>query len=497
MARLPDHPATDNRSTAAVDVDPRLRPTPRQELIAVGTTVFERRQAPASTIRHSLAETRQDVFWLDDVERPAYPALAGEAAADLVVVGGGYTGLWTALRAKERHPDLRVVLLEAREIGWAASGRNGGFCDASLTHGRENGLSRWPDELDQLERLGRENLDGIEQTVARYGIDAEFERTGELSVALEPHQLEWLAEEDGFLDAAAVRALVDSPTYLGGVWSKDDTALVHPAKLALGLARAAADLGVEIHEHSPVRALDDGPVVRTDGGSIRARQVALATNVFPSLLRRNRLMTVPVYDYVLMTEPLSDEQRAAIGWQGRQGLADMANQFHYYRQTADHRILFGGYDAVYHYGKRVRSAYENRPETFERLANHFFTTFPQLDGLRFTHRWAGAIDTCSRFCAFFGTARRGTVAYAAGFTGLGVGASRFAADVMLDRLSGERTERTELKMVRERPIPFPPEPAAAVGVAATRWAMDRADHNEGRRNLLLKTLDAVGMGFDS
>jgi glycine/D-amino acid oxidase-like deaminating enzyme len=198
-----------------------------------------------------------------------------------------------------------------------------------------------------------------------------------------------------------------------------------------------------------------------------------------------------------MTEPLTAEQRAAIGWQGREGVADLANQFHYSRLTADDRILFGGYDAVYHYGRRVRSRYEERPATYERLAGHFHTTFPQLEGVRFSHRWAGPIDTCSRFCAFFGAARGGTVAYAAGFTGLGVGASRFAADVMLDLLAGEPTERTELRMVRERPIPFPAEPAAFAGVQAVRWATDRADHHQGRRNLLLKTLDALGMGFDS
>jgi glycine/D-amino acid oxidase-like deaminating enzyme len=237
--------------------------------------------------------------------------------------------------------------------------------------------------------------------------------------------------------------------------------------------------------------------VQTAAGQVHAQSVALATNVFPSLLKRNRLMTVPVYDYVLMTEPLSTAQLGDIGWTNRQGLADLANQFHYYRLSADNRILFGGYDAIYHYGRRVNPAYENRPETFAKLASHFFTTFPQLEGLNFTHRWAGAIDTSTRFCAFYGTARAGKIAYAAGFTGLGVAATRFAGDVMLDLLAGEKTERTELRMVRERPLPFPPEPAAALGINVTRWSLDRADHRQGRRNLILKGLDAVGLGFDS
>ena len=168
----------------------------------------------------------------------------------------------------------------------------------------------------------------------------------------------------------------------------------------------------------------------------------LATNVFPSLFRRNRLYTVPVYDYVLSTDPLTDEQLGRIGWQGRQGIGDSANQFHYYRLSADNRIVWGGYDAIYHFGRKVDPAYEHRPQTYERLAAHFFLTFPQLEDVRFSHRWAGAIDTNTRFCAHWGTAHRGRVAYVNGFTGLGVGAARFAADVCLDLLDGAPTRRT-------------------------------------------------------
>ncbi|WP_062461368.1 NAD(P)/FAD-dependent oxidoreductase [Demequina soli] len=462
----------------------------------MGTTVFERHPAAASSIASMLEGSRLSPFWTDDAPGPARPSLAGSHRADLVIVGGGYSGLWTAVQAKERQPGLDVVLLEARRIGWAASGRNGGFCEASLTHGRENGESRWPDEIDQLDRLGMENLDAIEATVARYGMDVDWQRTGALSVAVEPHQVEWL-EGPGGLDAEATRALVNSPTYLAGHLSPDDTALVHPGKLARELARVAEDLGVRIFEGSPVTAVEDGPAVRTRDGIVRAGKVALATNVFPSLLRRNRLMTVPVYDYVLMTEPLTSAQLAEIGWEGRQGVSDMANQFHYYRLTADDRLLFGGYDAIYHAGGRVRASYQDRPESYEKLASHLLTTFPQLDGIRATHRWAGAIDTSTRFCAFFGTARGGDVAYSLGFTGLGVGATRFGAAVMLDLLAGDETERTRLRMVRERPLPFPPEPVASLGINATRWSLDRADHREGRRNLLLRGLDAVGLGFDS
>lgn len=459
-------------------------------------TVFERQAPDAAVVRAALANSRLTPFWLDNVARPSYPRLDTDAAADLVIVGGGYSGLWTALLAMERNPSRSVIVLEARRIGWAASGRNGGFCEATITHGEENGRRRWPDEAAELERQGLANLDELEATVSRYGMDVDFERNGSLTVATEPHQVEWLRGE-GFLDADEVWSKVHSPTYLAGNLDTRHTALVHPAKLALELARVATDLGVEIFEFTPVRSVKDGPVLVTDRGRVTAGQVALGTNAFPALLKRNRLMTVPVYDYVLMTEPLTAEQMASIGWEGREGLVDSSNQFHYYRLTADNRILFGGYDAIYHSGRKVRRAHEDRPESYERLASHFLTTFPQLTGVRFTHRWAGAIDTCTRFTAFYGTARGGDVAYALGFTGEGVGATRFGANVMLDLLEGADTERTRLQMVRERPLPFPPEPFATVGINATRWSIDRADHNKGRRNLLLKSLDAVGMGFDS
>jgi glycine/D-amino acid oxidase-like deaminating enzyme len=468
-------------------------------------TVFERLPPTASAIDHALATVRSSVFWIDDAPAETFPRLRGEERADLVIVGGGFCGLWTALRAKERNPDRSVVLVEARRIGWAASGRNGGFAEASLTHGTDNGMSRWPDDMPTIERLGEENLQGIIDAVARYDMDCDLTIPGLLHVAVEEYQREQLERSASahaqYLDADQTRARVNSPTYLASMRHDSGLALVHPAKLATELARVARQLGVRIFEQSPVDALgrdeQGGVVVRSAEGVVHARQAVLATNVFPSLLTRTRLHTVPVYDYVLMTEPLDSSQLADIAWDGREGVSDSANQFHYYRMTADDRILFGGYDAVYHYGRKVRSAYENRPESYRKLASHFLTTFPQLDGIRFSHQWAGAIDTCTRFCAYFGTARGGTVAYAAGFTGLGVAATRFAADVMLDRLDGAATERTELKMVRDLPLPFPPEPLAAIGINLTRWSLDRADHQHGRRNLLLKTLDAVGLGFDS
>ncbi|MFI6288788.1 NAD(P)/FAD-dependent oxidoreductase [Streptomyces sp. NPDC051018] len=469
--------------------------------------------APAAmTFASSLSDAQPLSYWLDDPARPApLPALTGDEHCDLLVVGGGYSGLWTALLAKERDPGWDVVLIEGHEVGWAASGRNGGFCAASLTHGLGNGIARWPGEITRLEELGARNLDAIEETVARYGIDCDFERTGSIDVATEPHQVAELGEMyegaaglgfDGLelLDQDAMRAQVDSPVFLGGMWDRRGTAMLHPARLAWGLKQAALGLGVRIYENT--RGLDiassaSGAAVRTPYGRVFARRVALGTNVFPSLVKRVRPYTVPVYDYALMTEPLSEEQLSSIGWKGRQGVGDMANQFHYFRLTADHRILWGGYDAIYPYGGRVSAEMDHRPETYLKLARHFFRYFPQLEGVRFSHAWGGAIDTCSRFSAFFGTAHGGKVAYAAGYTGLGVGATRFGGEVMLDLLSGRRTERTELEMVRTKPLPFPPEPVAWAGIGLTKWSLARADANGGRRNAWLRTMDRLGLGFDS
>ena len=390
------------------------------------------------------------------------------------MIGGGFSGLWTALLAKEANPGRSVVLIEGNRVGWAASGRNGGFCDASLTHGADNGRERFPAEFDTLQRLGAENLTAIEAAIGRYGIDCDFERTGSITVATEDYQVDGCArpptadggDVPGRRGGAGRGELPHLPG--GHVGQGRHRAWSHPARLAWGLAAACERIGVRIAERTPATGLAsdaDGVTVRTRDGVLRARRVALGTNAFPSLVRRLRPYIVPVYDYVLVTEPLSPAQLAAIGWRNRQGVGDAGNQFHYYRLTADNRILWGGYDAIYHFGREVRRAYDQRPATFAKLAGHFFTTFPQLEGIGFSHRWGGAIDTCSRFCAFFGTAHRGRVAYALGYTGLGVGASRFGARVMLDLLSGEPTELTQLRDGPQQAGPLPARAARLPGRA--------------------------------
>jgi glycine/D-amino acid oxidase-like deaminating enzyme len=427
--------------------------------------------------------------------------LVGDREADLVVVGAGFTGLWTAIIAKRRDPSRDVMLLEAQHVGYGGSGRNGGFVSDSLTHGLAHGLALWPGEVDAIAVLGRENFDGLRSDVEQQGIAADLRVTGKTLVATTPHQAAGLpalgkvlaehGEHVELQDAAAVRADVDSPTYLGGLRIRSGSGTLDPAALAVGLRDWADRLGVRRHEQTPVTAVEPGAVV-TPRGRVRTRRVALATNAYPAPVRRLRKYVVPVYDHVLVTEPLTQEQWASLGWRERQGVTDAGNQFHYYRPLADGRILWGGYDAIYYFGSSTSEAREQRDASHRLLARHFFETFPQLAGIRFTHRWAGLIDTSSRFVPYVGVDRSGSIGHALGFTGLGVAYSRFAAGALLDVLDGG----TARAFLTKRPTPFPPEPLRYFAVQATRAALAREDRT-GRRGAWLRMLDRFGVGFNS
>jgi len=469
---------------------------------------FNNRIRPQSL--NALAEVKYQPFWLDDSARPEpAPALTSSIQADLTVIGAGFTGLWSALLAKQQFPTREVIVLEAGEVASGASGRNGGFVASSLTHGFQNGKSRWRKELPALVELGHRNLDDIEATVKEFKIDCDFLRSGELDVATEKYQAEQMPQEaedsarygerKRFLNQEEIRARVHSPSYLAALYDPN-VAMVNPARLAWGLKRACKELGVKFYEHTQVLQMEEnraGVLIKTQYGQVESRRVALATNAFPPLMKHLSFYIVPVYDYVLTTEPLSAAQRDSIGWKNREGIGDGGNQFHYYRTTEDGRILWGGYDAVYYRNNGVAPQLENHPQSFAKLSEHFFQTFPQLSGLKFSHAWGGVIDTCSRYSVFWGTAFRGKLSYALGYTGLGVGASRFGALTMLDLLEQRETERTALQMTRQKPFPFPPEPFRAPIINFTRWSLNQADENMGRRNLWLKILDALKLGFDS
>ena len=452
-------------------------------------------------------------YWLDaSPAGPRRPPLRGVIAADVAIVGAGFTGLWTAIALTETDPSLRVVVLEAASVGFGASGRNGGFCMASLTHGLANGIRHFPDEVAILEREGVDNLRALVAFTREHGIDCDLEETGDLTVADEPYQVdelrEWVdeaaawGEELEFLDRDAVRAEVHSPLWQAGVHSPPGRAvLVDPAKLVRGLARVCEERGIVIHEDTKVRGVERLAgrvrVSTADDATVVADHVVVATSAYSGWLGRLSSLFVPVYDYALVSDPLTPEQRESIGWKRRQGMSDASNQFHYFRLTADDRILWGGYDAIYYPNNGVGPAFDRRPATFDRLDAQFRRAFPQLADLAFPYRWGGAIDTTSRFTVTFGQALGGRLTYALGYTGLGVGASRWAGGVVRDFVLRPDSDLLRLRFVRSRPFPFPPEPLRSLAVNTVRHELDRADRNEGRRSILLRTLDAIGIGFDS
>jgi len=450
-------------------------------------------------------------FWLDREQAVRYPALDETVDADLAIIGAGYTGLWTALEVLERDPGCRVVVLEAERVGYGASGRNGGFLDPSLTHGLQNGIRHFPDEVTVLEELGVDNYRRIRERFATYRIECDFEPVGTMEVATRSHEVdglrEWgeLAAAHGqrvdFLDGDAARERLHSPVLLAGVRRPDAGGILDPAKLARGLAIAVWGAGGTIHEESPVtevRADGARVTVATATGRVRADRAILATNAYSgALARRTRRRFVPVYDYVLVSEPLDDRRREAIGWRGREGVSDSGNRFHYFRLTADDRILWGGYDAVYFPGGRVDPAHDLRAATFETLEANFAAMFPALRGLSFPYRWGGPIATTTRFTPTFGHLHGGRVLYALGYTGLGVATTSFAARILGDMLLDPGSELLDLGYVRRAPFPFPPEPLRTLVVGATSRALARSDERAGRRGPWLNMLDRLGVGFDS
>ena len=270
----------------------------------VGVT---QRTADISAARRSFADASPLSFWLDSPQAPE-PATPfyGRDECDLAVVGAGLTGVWRPCSPRSTTPTRDVVLLEGGRVGWQASGRNGGFCMATLTHGIANGLSHFPEELETLERLGRENLDEVERAVARYGIDCDWRRSGAIGTAMAPWQVGELAstrdravalgEDVEWLDGPAMRAEVASPTYQAGLWKKDGCAMVDPAQLVWGLARAARGLGVRVCEHTRVEKLERqgaGLLLTTPGGRLTARRVMLATNALPALVPRCAAVSCP------------------------------------------------------------------------------------------------------------------------------------------------------------------------------------------------------------
>ena len=458
----------------------------------------------------SLKDTQFYPLWHDSDTKPEpCPPFSGDEKCELLIVGGGFTGLWAALQAKERMPDIDIILIEATFVGDGASGRTGGMVAKDLAHGETNTDYHFPNEADRIEELGKINYREFVESIKKYNIDARLEEAGFMDIALHDYQTDILRKEyeekveQGadwtWHDQDDIQQIVKSPLYKSGVHQRDRGAIVDPARLCWGLKKVILDLGVRIFEGTPMQSTDPhGKGMKTvcEKGSIRSEKVLMATNAFKSPMPAIRKSVIPVWDYQVATEPLTPAQHESIGWKEPFGLGDIDNMFHYYRMTKDNRITWGGGGSVcYYYGSRTDQGVADQRDRFERLSKSFFETFPQLEGVNFTHRWSGIIASSTRFCMVPGVAYDGRVSWAVGYTGLGVCASRFGARVGLELLGYQPSDILDLQFVRKKAMNWPPEPLRWFGVTMTRHAMMKADANNGKQGLWLKLLDKLNIGF--
>ncbi|MGH9366540.1 MAG: NAD(P)/FAD-dependent oxidoreductase [Thermoanaerobaculia bacterium] len=467
-----------------------------------------------------LLTTRQDLpqppieaacYWLATRPAHAIEPLSGDRKADIAIVGAGFTGLWTALFLKELVPSLEVALLEQAVAGYGGSGRNGGIIGETLDHSHELAAAHFgQEEARELARLGRENLDELERFLAERHIDAEFERSGQLTVALTPRHVAQLEASAAFahrlglsdwklLSASEAQAEVHCPLYRGALLAPRNGVL-HPVKLLDGLRREALRLGVRVFERTPVSGFSFSrgrALVRAGSGTVAADRVVLATNAYTHRLRPGLLSRfLPLYDYILVSEPLTGAEREAIGWRKARGVIDARTFFNYYRLTSDGRILWGTSDAAYYPGNRVDEGCDHSASHYASLQESFRRHFPQLASLRFPYAWGGPICSTTRLTPFFGKAARGRLLYALGYTGHGLGSTRLAGKILAHLALGRQSPLLELAMVRRKPFPYPPEPLRAPLVRTVTRALRGVD--EGRRpTLLLRALSALGIDFSS
>jgi glycine/D-amino acid oxidase-like deaminating enzyme len=436
--------------------------------------------------------------------------VAGDIDVDVAIVGGGFTGLWTALSLKDLEPSLSIAILERETAGFGASGRNAGIVGETLDHSHELAIAHFGlDEARQLARIGRENLDGLERFLVDRRIDAGFRRPGQLTVALSDGHVEALesavraAESVGasgcrLLSGAEARGEIESPLYRGALLAPRN-ALVDPVALVDGLRGEAEWLGVAVFERAAVEGIEfprDRVRLRCGERSVRARRAVLATNAYTHrLFPAFALRFLPLYDYILVSRPLTGPEWRSIGWRSGRGVVDARTFFNYYRPTGDGRILWGTSEAAYYPGNRVDPACDHSPAHYAALRESFRRHFPQLAHLEFPFAWGGPIASTTRLTPFFGT-MRGRLAYGLGYTGHGVGSTRVAGRILAHLALEKESPLLELSMVRKKPLPYPPEPLRRLAVAAVTRSLRRVDAG-GRPDLLLRILDLAGIGFSS
>jgi glycine/D-amino acid oxidase-like deaminating enzyme len=431
-------------------------------------------------------------YWLSLDPYEPNPPLEGDVETDVAIVGGGFTGLWTAYHLLKADPGMTVAILDANAIGYGASGRNGGFA-MTLIHRSLAGLvyAVGPEHAKALHHAAEQSVRGIERVCAEEGIQADLQPNGLITVSNNPLQDNVIrrdvetAQRLGiggitYLDRHAVQSAVHSETFRCGMREATCT-LLNPARLARGLKRVVERLGARIYEDTPMTCLapsDRDVAVVTPRGRVVAQRVVLAANAYSSRIPHLRRYVMPFYSYILLSEPLTAEQWARVGWAGREGMEDRRVFLHYFRPTIDGRLLWAGRDAPYHPdGPHPR--YDRDDHVFRRLEETFAWTFPQLHDVRFEYRWGGPIGVTGEFLPLVGWLKGERIAYAFGYNGHGVAithlASRAIRDLILDRDSDER----RLAIVNRKPVDLGPALLRDPLVRATvKYQLRRDD--EGR-----------------
>jgi len=446
----------------------------------------------------------QSCYWLATrVNTEPSPPLREDCKTEVAIIGAGFTGLWTAHFLKQLKPDLDIVVLEQGVVAYGGSGRNAGMISNCIDHSHGLAITHFGrEEAQRLAQIGLQNIDEL----ADYASDCDFERTGQLQVALTQAHMEECQRNaavardlgiDGYriLSAEAVRREIDSPLYLGGLFVPG-TGIINPVKLADKLKNENQRAGVRLFEQTQVLEIKEASA-RTRDGSVSAGTIILATDAYTHHLFPHLLWHfIPLYDYILVSEPLTPEQRAAIGWRNRQGVLDGRTFFNYYRLTADDRILWGTSEAMYYPPNRVDDSCDHSERHYAGLRASFRRHFPQLANLQFPYQWGGPIASTTRLTPFFGTLENGRILYALGYTGHGIGSTRLAGRILAHMALSRPSELLSLKMVTSKPFPYPPEPLRSLAVRAITGSLQQVD--AGRRpNLLLRLLDAFGIGFSS
>jgi len=444
--------------------------------------------------KQALSNTTFDTYWLDSLEAVEdEPALTTDIDCDLLIVGGGFCGLWSAIHAKQANPQRDVVLIEAKSVANGASGRPAAIMSTSVMHGIDNTERMFPGEVDELEKLGRENMDGFKATIEKHNIDCDIEWGGEMVVSIGDEGLDTVEKDFQLyqkyghdaekLDKQKTQAEINSPIFHGAVWSKQRSGTVHPGKLVRGLKQLALKLGVKVYENTPHigNRYEQRIRVKTPQGSINANKVLLATNAWGAGHKKIKTRVAAIRDRILVTEPLTAEQMDRVGWQNRQGIYDTRTQLNYMRLTADNRILFGG-RLEYFYGNNTDPIQDKEATPYIRLVQSFYRTFPQLkDDIKFSHAWSGPIGLTTRMAVHYQRYHDGNMVYAGGYSGFGVTASRFGARVGLAILDGDDIPETHMTFARTVPNYIPPEPFRWIGAKVTMYALDTLDEKGGWR----------------